>query len=112
MLALHVLKLTVVIYPLEAELSVQSHSSIQVGEALTTDLVSEKERVRKTKFGLSSTVPSLGKLRHLTHMYTAALVRSPGELRCQHPTLTSIILFYILFFNYFGGQSLCSSGWP
>lgn len=31
MLALHVLKLTVVIYPLEAELGVQSHISIQVG---------------------------------------------------------------------------------
>lgn len=30
-LGLHVLKLTVVIYPLEAGLGVQSHSSIQVG---------------------------------------------------------------------------------
>lgn len=71
---------------------------------LATDLVSEKERVRKTKFGFSSAVPSLGKLRHLIHMYTAALVRSPGELRCQHPTLTSII--FIFYFLIILGDSL------
>lgn len=88
-------------------LCVQSHSSIQV-QACASDLLAGGGRVWKTKFGLYSALPHLGKLRALTHMYIAVLVSEPWRPNILAPHTYFHILFYILFLKIFlgGGQSL------